>query len=123
MILVDSSVWADHLRADDQTLVRLLETGRVLVHPFVIGELALGNIRQRSSVLAHLQDLPQAGVASKHEVLRFIERRELFGLGIGYVDVHLLAAVRLTFVASLWTRDKRLLKVASHLGIASGLDR
>jgi predicted nucleic acid-binding protein len=123
VILVDSSVWVDHLCASDQTLVRLLENGQVLVHPFVIGELALGYIRQRSKLLAALQDLPQAGVASDHEVLRFIERHELFGLGIGYVDVHLLAAVRLTPPAVLWTRDKRLLSVASHLGISSGLDQ
>ena len=123
MILVDSSVWVDHLRADDQILVRLLENGQVLAHRLVIGELALGKIRQRSNLIADLRDLPQADVASDHEVLRFIERHELFGLGIGYVDVHLLAAVRLTPGASLWTRDKRLLTVASHLGIASEFDR
>lgn len=123
MILVDSSVWVDHLRVDDQTLGRLLENGQVLVHPFVIGELALGNIRQRSNLLTNLQNLPQAAVASNDEILRFIERHELFGLGIGYVDVHLLAAVRLTSGASLWTRDRRLHKVASHLGITSAFDR
>jgi predicted nucleic acid-binding protein len=123
VILVDSSVWVHHLRADDQALVRLLENGQVLAHPFVIGELALGNIRQRSNLIANLQGLPQSGVASDQEILRFIERHELFGLGIGYVDVHLLAAVRLTFGASLWTRDKRLHNVATHLGIASEFDR
>ena len=123
MILVDSSVWVDHLRADNQTLVRLLENGQVLAHPFVIGELALGNIRQRSDLLADLQGLPKAGVASVQEIVRFIEPHELFGLGIGYVDVHLLAAVRLTFGASLWTRDKRLHEVSSHLGIASEFDQ
>ena len=123
MILVDSSVWVDHLRANDQTLANLLENGQVLAHPFVIGELALGNIRQRSNLLADLRDLPQAEVASDHEILRFIEQHELFGLGIGYVDVHLLAAVRLTLGASLWTRDEHLLTVASHLGAASELDQ
>jgi predicted nucleic acid-binding protein len=122
VILVDSSVWVDHLRSDDRTLVHLLENAQVLVHPFVIGELALGNIRQRSNLLDRLQDLPRASVASERDVLQFIERHELFGLGIGYVDVHLLAAVRLTFNASIWTRDKRLLTVATHLGVASGLD-
>ena len=122
MILVDSSVWVDHLRSDDRTLVRLLENAQVLAHPFVIGELALGNIRQRSNLLDQLQDLPRASVASDRDVLQFIERHELFGLGIGYVDTHLLAAVRLTFNASLWTRDKRLLTVANHLGVASELD-
>ena len=123
MILVDSSVWVDHLRVGDQALVHLLESGQVLIHPFVIAELALGNLQQRSNLLADLQDLPQARVASDHEVMRFIERHELFGLGVGYVDVHLLAAVRLTLGASLWTRDKRLLTVASHLGMTSGLDQ
>jgi predicted nucleic acid-binding protein len=122
VILVDSSVWVDHLRSDDRTLVRLLENAQVLAHPFVIGELALSNIRQRSKLLDQLEDLPRASVASDCDVLQFIERHELFGLGIGYVDVHLLAAVRLTFNASLWTRDKRLLTVANHLGVASELD-
>lgn len=123
MILVDTSVWVDHLRAGDDTLVRLLENRQVLVHPFVIGELALGNIRQRAHLLAELQNLPQARAASDQEVLGFIELHELFGLGIGYVDAHLLAAVRLTAGASLWTRDKRLLAVASHLGTASDFDQ
>jgi predicted nucleic acid-binding protein len=123
VILVDSSVWVDHLRSDDRTLVRLLDNAQVLAHPFVIGELALGNIRQRSNLLDQLQDLPRASVASDRDVLQFIERHELFGLGIGYVDAHLLAAVRLTFNASLWTRDKRLLTVANHLGVASELDK
>jgi len=122
VILVDSSVWVAHLRSDDRTLVRLLENAQVLVHPFVIGELALGNIRQRSNLLDRLQDLPRASVASDRDVLRFIERHELFGRGIGYVDVHLLAAVRLTLNSSIWTRDKGLLTVANHLGVASGLD-
>ena len=123
MILVDTSVWVDHLRAGDRTLVRLLENSQVLVHPFVIGELALGNVRQRANLLAELQNLPQAPVASDQEVLRFIELHELFGLGIGYVDAHLLAAVRLSAGSSLWTRDKRLLAIAVHLGTASDFDR
>lgn len=123
MILVDTSVWVDYLREGDRNLAHLLEEGQVLVHPFVTGELALGNLRQRSNLLAGLQKLPQANVASGHEVLQFIERHELFGLGIGYVDVHLLAAIRLTPGTSLWTRDKRLLTVAIHLGMASGLDQ
>ena len=120
MILVDTSVWVDHLRAGDRTLVGLLDTGRVLSHAFVTGELALGDLRQRDLVLATLQDLPQASVATDREVLRFIGQHELFGLGIGYVDAHLLAAVRLTAGAALWTRDKRLLGVAERLGLAAG---
>jgi predicted nucleic acid-binding protein len=123
VILVDTSVWVDHLRAGDRTLVRLLENSQVLVHPFVIGELALGNVRQRANLLAELQNLPQAPVASDQEVLRFIELHELFGLGIGYVDAHLLAAVRLSAGSSLWTRDKRLLAIAVHLSTASDFDR
>jgi predicted nucleic acid-binding protein len=123
VILVDTSVWVYHLRAGDRTLVRLLENSQVLVHPFVIGELALGNVRQRANLLAELQNLPQAPVASDQEVLRFIELHELFGLGIGYVDAHLLAAVRLSAGSSLWTRDKRLLAIAVHLGTASDFDR
>jgi predicted nucleic acid-binding protein len=123
VILVDTSVWVDHLRAGDRTLVRLLENSQVLVHPFVIGELALGNVRQRANLLAELQNLPQAPVASDQEVLRFIELHELFGLGIGYVDAHLLAAVRLSAGSSLWTRDKRLLAIAVHLDTASDFDR
>jgi predicted nucleic acid-binding protein len=119
VILVDTSVWVDHLRAGDKMLAGLLEAGRVLAHPFVIGELALGNLRQRELVLTSLQDLPRAGVATDHEVLCFISRHALFGLGIGYVDAHLLAAVRLTTAAALWTRDKRLLGVAERLGVAA----
>jgi predicted nucleic acid-binding protein len=123
VILVDTSVWVDHLRASDHTLVRLLESRQVLTHPVVIGDLALGNIRQRANLLAELQNLPPAPVASDQEVLRFIELHELFGLGIGYVDAHLLAAVRLSAGSSLWTRDKRLLAIAVHLGMASDFDR
>ena len=123
MILIDTSVWVDYLRAGDRTLVRLLVNGQVLVHPFVIGELALGNIRQRLDLLAELQNLPHAHIASDHEVLRFIELHKLFGLGIGYVDAHLLAAVRLTAEAALWTRDKRLLNVAAQLGMATVLEQ
>lgn len=123
MILVDSSIWIDHFRADDQTLVDLLTVERVLIHPFVIGELALGNLRERDSILTALQDLTQARIATDHEVLRLIDRHKLFGLGIGYIDAHLLAAVRLTSGASLWTRDRRLHTIATHLGLESGLDQ
>ncbi len=119
MILVDTSVWIDHLRAGDDALAALLESGRVLVHPFVICELALGNLRQRDLVLGSLRDLPQASVATDRELLHFIERNAIFGLGIGHVDAHLLAATRLTAGAALWTRDKRLLAAADRLGLAA----
>ena len=119
MILVDTSVWVDHLRAADSALVRLLDTTQVVMHPFVLGELALGNLPQRSLILGTLQLLPQAVVASDEEVLNFIDRHRLVGLGIGYVDVHLLAATRLTAGASLWTRDKSLRQIAKRLALAA----
>lgn len=118
MILVDTSVWVGHLRASDKTLVALLEAGMVLAHPLVIGELALGNLRQRETVLEALADLPQAGVATDAEVVHFIERHALYGRGIGYVDAHLLAAARLTAGTELWTNDKRLHAVAVELELA-----
>jgi len=118
VILVDTSVWVDHMRANDKALTALLDTGMVLAHPFVIGALALGNLRQREIVLNALADLPRASVATDAEVLHFIERHALFGRGIGYIDAHLLAAVQLTAGAELWTNDKRLHGVAAQLGWA-----
>jgi hypothetical protein len=118
LILVDTSVWIDHLRKDDAFLVELLDAGRVLTHPFVIGELALGHLRQRDVVLAALSALPHAEVAQEAEVLRFIDHKNLFGRGIGYVDAHLLAAARLTAEAEFWTKDSRLHQVAHGLGLA-----
>lgn len=123
MILVDTSVWVDHLRASDKALAALLDGGVVLAHPFVIGELALGNLRQREIVLSALSDLPHASVATDVEVLQFIDRHALFGRGIGYVDAHLLAAVQLTPGAELWTKDKRLQRVSIQLGLAVRLPR
>ena len=118
MILVDTSVWVDHLRAGNEGLSTLLNSGQVLMHPFVLGELACGNLRQRAEVLSLLKDLPQASVAHDGEVLFFIERHELMGHGIGYVDAHLMAAVALDGGARLWTRDKRLKALASAHGMA-----
>jgi predicted nucleic acid-binding protein len=119
MILADTSVWIDHLRSSDERLVALLERTEVVMHPFVTGELALRNLAQRAIILGTLQDLPQASVASDEEVLHFIEKRSLLGRGIGYVDAHLLAAVQLTPVTSLWTRDKRLHATAVSLSLAA----
>jgi predicted nucleic acid-binding protein len=118
LILVDTSVWIDHLRADNALLARLLNSGRVLMHPFVIGELALGSMRQREVVLAALLDLPRAEAATDAEVLSFIASQALAGRGIGYLDVHLLAAARLAGGAQLWTKDNRLRRVAEELGLA-----
>jgi predicted nucleic acid-binding protein len=123
VILADTSVWVDHLRASDKALVALLDAGMVLAHPFVIGELALGNLRQREIVLEALTDLPHASVATDAEVRHFIERHALFGRGIGYIDAHLLAAVQLTAGTELWTNDKRLHGVAVQLGLAITLPR
>lgn len=123
MILADTSVWVAHLRGPDAHLAALLDGGEVLAHPFVIGELALGNLPQRRSILADLQDLPLATVASDEEVLRFIDHQNLFGRGIGYVDAHLLAAARLTPQAKLWTYDRSLARVAAELGLAAVLSR
>lgn len=119
MILVDTSIWVDHLRFGEERLVRLLDQGLVLIHPFVIGEIALGRLRQRAQIMSLLQDLPSAIVATDAEVLGFVDRDGLSGLGIGYVDAHLLAATRLTGGARLWTRDKRLSAVAARLALAA----
>ncbi|MES9952691.1 MAG: type II toxin-antitoxin system VapC family toxin, partial [Candidatus Thiodiazotropha sp. 6PLUC2] len=118
MILVDTSVWIDHLRSGDDALMTLLNSAQVLMHPFVLGELACGNLSQRVEVLSLLQNLPQAAVAQDGEVLFFIEQHELMGRGIGYVDAHLMAAVVLDRGARLWTRDKRLHILADKLGMA-----
>lgn len=118
MILVDTSVWVDHFRQADPELTAALNTGRVSVHPWVIGELACGNLHARSEILALLKGLPGFKVVSEDELLFFIERHQLMGRGIGFVDVQLLASAALSGVGRLWTRDKRLHAVASTLGLA-----
>lgn len=118
MILVDTSVWVDHLRRGDARLRTLLENARVLAHPFVVGEVACGSLSDRETVLELLRELPMASVAEEEEVLVFIERHGIHGKGLGYVDVHLLAAVALTPGSSLWTRDKRLHVTAMNLDCA-----
>ena len=118
MILVDTSVWIDHLRAGEPLLVELLDTHRILIHPFILGELACGNLTNRTKVLSLLRKLPNVRFATDEEVLFFIERRGLMGKGIGYIDAHLLAAVALTGTVLLWTRDKRLEAVAQSMSLA-----
>jgi len=118
MILVDTSVWVDHFRRREPILERLLAIGSVYMHPFVIGELACGNMKHREHILSLLKDLPAATLATDNEALLYIEKKVLMGRGIGFIDVHLLAASALTVGASLWTRDKRLHTVADSLGIA-----
>lgn len=118
MILVDTSVWVDYLRADDKELAVLLDGSRVLMHAFVLGEITCGNLQNRQEILGLFKDLPRLPSATDDEVLFFIERHMLIGRGIGYVDAHLLAAVALDSSARLWTRDKRLRTVASSLELA-----
>lgn len=117
MILVDTSVWVDHLRAGDAALAGLLETGRVLGHPWVVGELSLGTLVRHAEVLGLLRRLPQATVATEQEVAVLVDEVPLRGQGIGYVDAHLVAAARLSG-ARLWTRDARLRAVAECLDLA-----
>lgn len=119
MVLVDTSVWIDHLRNNEPLLAQLLENNQVLVHPFVRGELALGNLPQRQNILGLLDNLPQAPVAFADEINLFIETHELFGLGIGFIDVHLLASTQLAVNAKLWTRDKRLAAVAARFNLST----
>lgn len=122
MILVDTSVWVDHLRAGEPALVHLLNHGLVLAHPWVTGELALGHLSQRQDILGLLTGLPSAEIATDAEVLGLIEAEQLYGLGIGYVDAQLLAATRLTADARLWTADKRLAVVARRLRLLADLE-
>lgn len=117
MILLDTSVWVDHLRRGDSLAIQVLESGQVAAHAFVTGELACGNLKSRLRVIDLLQGLPQLALATDDEVLYFIERHKLMGRGIGYVDAHLLAAVTIGG-AQLWTRDKRLREIATELGVA-----
>jgi len=118
MILVDTSVWVHHLRGDESGLMPLLNAKQVLGHPFVLGEIALGSLQQRQKIIDLLCGLPQANCAQDAEVVRLIELECLHGLGIGWVDVHLLASLRLTPGSRLWTRDRRLQKIAGRRGLS-----
>jgi len=117
LALVDTSVWVSHLAKGHAELRALLERAEVVCHPFVIGELACGNIANRVEILSLLQELPEARVAEHDEVLRFIEANRLAGCGLGFIDAHLLASAVLTRVR-LWTTDKRLQQAAAALGVA-----
>jgi predicted nucleic acid-binding protein len=118
MILADTSIWVDHLRKGDLGMQRLLDQASVLCHPLIIGELAMGELHPREAILQTLREFPGATVADHEEVLRFVSYNKLYALGIGYIDAHLLASVRLTPGATLWTRDKRLAKAAESLNLA-----
>jgi len=117
VVLVDTSVWVAHLRQGAIGLEALLHDGLVVCHPFIVGELACGNLQNRSEILSLLQRLPGAIRAGHEEVLQFIEHDGLMGKGLGYIDMHLLASARLTGVP-LWTLDKKLNEVAKKLGLA-----
>ena len=119
IVLADTSVWVDHFRRGDPQLVHLLERGDVVMHPFIVGELMLGNASAMARVVEDLQALPTASMASTDEILLFIADRKLSGTGIGYVDAHLLGACALTPETLLWTRDKRLHVVAQSLSLAA----
>jgi predicted nucleic acid-binding protein len=114
MVLVDTSVWVSHLRETHAGLVDLLNDGEVACHPFIVGELACGNLKNRMTLLALLEALPMAILVEHEEVLAFIESHDLMGKGLGYVDVHLLASATLSDLP-LWTFDKRLERVAAML--------
>lgn len=118
MILVDTSVWVDHLRSGNPTLATLLRGEQVLTHPFIIGEVACGVLRNRAAVLEHLARLPQAVAANDDEVLALVTNRRLFGRGIGWVDAHLLASALLTHVG-LMTLDRRLARLGAAMGVSA----
>jgi hypothetical protein len=117
MVLVDTSIWILHLRTGDAHLRTLLEEGKVLCHPFIVGELACGHIRNRAEILLLLQTLPMAKVAGHGETLQFIKAQRLIGVGLGLIDVHLLAAALLSST-TLWTSDKHLKAASARLNIA-----
>ena len=123
MILVDTSVWIDHFRNGVSPLAVLLDNARVLTHPFVLGEIACGNLRDRQETLRLLSGLPHAPEASNAEVMTFIEANKLMGKGIGFVDAHLLAAVALAADARLWTHDRRLDQASAKLRLAYAPDK
>jgi predicted nucleic acid-binding protein len=116
MVLVDTSVWVAHLKTGNIGLETLLNNSYVVCHPFIIGELACGTLKNRSEILSLLQALPMATQVDHEEVIRFIDNYRLMGKGLGYIDMHLLASAILTHIP-LWTLDKRLKNVSSTLGI------
>lgn len=118
VILVDSSVWIDHFRKPDPVLQHRLLNDAVLCHPYITVEVACGSFANRASILRFLSELPQALEARDDEVLRLIQDEALMGIGIGYLDAHLLTSTKLTHETLLWTRDKRLAAAATRLGLA-----
>jgi predicted nucleic acid-binding protein len=116
MVLVDTSVWVDHLREGNSELVKLLDNGQVMCHPFIVGEIACGNLKNRKMILGLLRLLPQVVIAQHDEIMEFIEINHLMGKGLGYVDIHIAAAALLNGI-KMWTNDKSLIETAEMLGI------
>ena len=123
MYLVDTSVWIDHLRASDPQLVDALGQQLVLGHPFIAGELALGSLKNRATIIAMLKNLPSVTRADDNEVLRMIEDRKLFARGLGLIDAHLLAAALIEGDVQIWTKDKRFQTIATELNVAASLSK
>jgi predicted nucleic acid-binding protein len=121
LILADTSVWIEHFRSGNKELQKQLSQGQIVIHPFVIAELALGSLKERSRTLALLDLLPHVRVAQLNEIRSLIEARRLYGFGIGLIDAHLIACVLINPPTLLWTRDKQLRKVAEGLGIHASL--
>jgi len=121
LILADTSVWIDHFRSGSKELRRHLNQGQIVIHPFIIAEVALGSLKERTKTLALLDLLPQVRVAQLNEIRTMIETRRLYSLGIGLTDAHLIASVLINPPTLLWTRDKQLRKVGETLGIHASL--
>jgi predicted nucleic acid-binding protein len=119
MILADSTVWVDHLRSNDARMIRLLDLTAILIHPLVLGEIAMGSMKARNRVLETLTELPRTEIAEHGEVMDLVEREQLYGSGIGFVDAHLPASTLLTPGSRLWTRNRRLRDTAARLDVAA----
>jgi predicted nucleic acid-binding protein len=122
LILADTSIWIDHLRSENKEMRKNLDQGQIAIHPFIIAELALGSLQDRTKTLALLDLLPQVRMAHISEVRLMIEARRLYSLGIGLTDAHLIASVLINSPTLLWTRDKKLRKAAEGLGIHANMN-
>lgn len=118
LILADTSIWVDHFRTSNPAMIDLLNDGMIVTHPFILGELALGSLANRALLLRRLDQLVQVDVAHDFEVRQLIEDAELHSKGVGWVDVHLLASMRIHSSLHLWTRDKRLARAAEQIGLS-----